>query len=84
MPNTAEFNMAVLWWEHGVCGVCVCEANAFRKNLYRRFDEGQFTNVGCKTNMLEHWVIVGLVKNRSLDDDRSGGRLDGMDWFGEG
>ena len=22
LPNTAEFNMAVLWWEHGVCVVC--------------------------------------------------------------
>ena len=30
LPNTAEFNMAVLWWEHGVCVVCTkqrCFAN---------------------------------------------------------
>ena len=27
---------------------------------------------------------LGILEDRSLDDDRSGGRVDGMEWFGEG
>ena len=40
--------------------------------------------VGCKTNMLKQCIIVGyLGGSLSLDDDRSVGRVDGMEWFGE-
>ena len=76
--------MAVLWWEHGVCVVCTKQL-VFRKQNYRRFDEGQFTMVGCKTNMLKQFIFVGdLGGSPSLDDDRTGGRVDGMEWCGEG
>ena len=57
LPNTAEFNVAVLWWGHGVCVVCTKQWCFANKN-YRRFDEGQFTKVGCKTNMSNQWGIV--------------------------
>ena len=66
------------------CMCCVCEATAFRKKHYRRFAEGQFTKVGCKTNMSKHFIIVGYLERIALDDDRSGGRVDGMEWCGEG
>ena len=57
-PNTAEFNMAVFMvgtW----CMCCVHKAKVFRKQNYRRFEEGQFTKVGCKTNMLKQCIIAG-------------------------
>ena len=75
--------MAVLWWEHGVC--VVFKAKVFRKQNYRRFDEGQFTKVGCKTNMLKRCIIVGYLGRAVLSMiDLSGGWMDGMEWFGEG
>ena len=78
--NTIEFNMAVQWWQHGVfcvcvcvC-VCVCEAHVCRSTQHRRFDAGQFTNVGRSTNVpTQFGDRLMLWKNRSLDDDRSGG-----------
>ena len=66
------------------CMCCVHNAKVFRKQNYRRFDEGQFTKVGCKTNMLKQCIIVGHLGRTALDDDRSGGRVDGMEWCGEG
>ena len=75
--------MAVLWWEHGVCVVCT-KQKCFANTNYRRFDEGQFTEVGCKTNMLTQCIIVVCSGRTALDDDRSGGRVDGMEWCGLG
>ena len=66
------------------CMCCVYKAKVFRKQDYRRFDEGQFTKVGCKTNMSKQCIIVGYLGRTALDDDRSGGRVDGMEWCGLG
>ena len=66
------------------CMCCVYKAKVFRKQNYRRFDEGQFTKVGCKTNMSTQCIIVGYLGRTALDDDRSGGRVDGMEWCGLG
>ena len=55
------------------CVCCACKANAFRKRHYRRLNAGQFTEVGCKTNMSEQCIIVGYLGRIALDDDRSGG-----------
>ena len=63
--------------------LCV-QSKVFRKQNYRRFDEGQFTKVGCKTKMSKQCIIVKYVGTTALDDDRSGGRVDGMGWCGEG
>ena len=60
------------------------EANVLCKEHSRRFDAGQFTNVGCKTNMLKQIIIVGYLGRTAIDDDRSGGRVDGMEWCGLG
>ena len=84
--GSIEFNMAVQWCQDGVCGVCVCvfDPKVFCKKHYRRFDVGQFANVCCKVKLLKRYIIVGhFEKNRSLDD-RSGGWVDGVEWFGEG
>ena len=83
LPNTAEFNMAVLWWKHGVCVVCTkhtCFANKIIVDPMRVSSQGWLQNkhVGTLHSRRE------FGKNRSVDDDRSGGRVDGMDWFGEG
>ena len=43
-----------------VC-VCVLEVNVFCKQHYRRLDVGQFTNVGCKADMLEKFIIVSYL-----------------------
>ena len=43
------------------CMCCVYKPKVFRKQNYRRFDEGQPTMVGCNTNMLEHCIIVGYL-----------------------
>ena len=43
------------------CMCCVYKAKVFRKQNYRRFDEGKFTMVGCKTNMFKQCIIVGCV-----------------------
>ena len=43
------------------CMCCVYKAKVFRKQTYRRFDEGQFTKVGCKTNKLKECIIVGCL-----------------------
>ena len=48
------------------CMCCVYKATVFRKQNYRRFDEGQFTMVGRKTNMLKQCIIVGYFGNRSI------------------
>ena len=66
------------------CMCCVYKAKVLRKQNYRRSDEGQFTKVGCKTNMLRQSIIVGYLGRTALDDDRSGGRVDGMEWCGLG
>ena len=66
------------------CMCCVYKAKVFRKQDYRRFDEGQFTKVGCKTNMSKQCIIVGYLGRTALDDDRSGRRVDGMEWCGLG
>ena len=71
--------MALTW-----CMCCVYKAKVFRKQNYRRFDDGHFTKVGCETNMLKQCSIVGYLGRTALDDDRSGGRVDGMEWCGEG
>ena len=63
---------------------CVYKAKVVRKQNYRRFDEGQFTKVGCKTNTSKQCIIVGYLIRTALDDDRSGGRVDGMEWCGLG
>ena len=55
------------------------QTKVFRKQNHRRFDEGQFTNVGCKTNMSKQCIIVGCLGRTVLDDDRSGGC---MEWCG--
>ena len=81
--NTIEFNMAVQWWQHGVCVVCAKQTR-FAATNYRRFDEGQFTKVGCNTNMSKQYMIVGYLGSIALDDDRLGGRLAGIEWCGEG
>ena len=61
------------------CTCCVNKTKVFRKQNYRRFDEGQFTKVGCKTNMSKQCIIVGYLGRTALDDDRSGGW---MEWSG--
>ena len=66
----------------GMC--CVYKANVFRKQNYLRFYEGQFTKVGCNTNVSKQFIIVGYLGRTALDDDRSGGRVDGMEWCGPG
>ena len=66
------------------CMCCVCTANALCKRHYRRFDEGQSTEVGCKTNMPKQCIIVGYLGRTALDDDRSGGRVGGIEWCGLG
>ena len=76
--------MAVQWWQHGVCVVCAKQTRFANKKDYRRFDEGQFTKVGCKTNMLKQCIIVCYLGRTALDDDRSVGRVDGMEWCGLG
>ena len=43
------------------CMCCVYKAKVFRKQRYRRFDEGQSTMVGCTTNMLKQCIIVGCL-----------------------
>ena len=63
---------------------CVYKAKVFRKHNDRRFGEGQFTKVGCKTNMSKQCIIVGYLGRTALDYDRSGGRVDGMEWCGLG
>ena len=66
-----------------VC-VCVFEAKVFCTKHYHQFDLRQFATVCCKVKLMKQCMIVGyFVKNRSLDD-RSGGWVDGMDWFSEG
>ena len=64
------------------CMCCVYKTNVSRKQNYRRFDEGQFTKVGCKTKMSKPCIIVGYLGRTALDDDRAGGRVDGMGWCG--
>ena len=66
------------------CMCCLYNANVFRKQNNRRFDEGHFTKVGCNTNMFKLCIIVGYLGRTVLYDDRSGGRVDGMEWCGEG
>ena len=63
---------------------CVYKAKSIRKQNYRRFDEGQVTKVGCKTNMSKQCIIVWYLGRTALDDDRSGGRVNGMEWCGLG
>ena len=82
--NSIRFNMSVLWWQHGVCGVRVCGATVFCKEHYRRFDVSQFTNVCCKVKLLKQCITIMYMGRIALDDDRSGGRVDGMEWCGEG
>ena len=43
------------------CMCCVYKATVFRKQNYRRFDEGHFTKVGCNINMLKQCIIVGYL-----------------------
>ena len=40
------------------CMCCVHNATVFRKQNYRRSDEGLFTMVGCKTNKSNRCIIV--------------------------
>ena len=59
--------------------LCV-QSKVFRTQNYRRFDEGQFTKVGCKTIMLEHCIIVGYLEEPL---SMMIGRADGwMEWSG--
>ena len=60
------------------CMCCVHKGNVFRKQNYRLFDEGQFTKVGCKTNMSKQCIIVRYLGRTALDDDRSGGGWNGV------
>ena len=41
------------------CMCCVYNTKVFHQQNYRRIDEGQFTKVGCKTNMFKQCIIVG-------------------------
>ena len=66
------------------CMCCVYKSKLIRKQDYRRFDEDQFTEVSCKTNMSKQCIIVGYWGRNALDDDRSGGRVYGMEWCGLG
>ena len=43
------------------CMFGVYKAKVFRKQNFNRFGEGQFTMVGCKTNMLKQCIIVGYL-----------------------
>ena len=62
------------------CMCCVYKAKVFRKQNYRRFEEGQFTKVGCKTNMSKQCIIVGyLGEPLSMMIGRAGGC---MEWSG--
>ena len=61
------------------CMCCVCEANAFRKKHYRRIDEGQFTKVCCKTNILKQCIIVFCEESLSMMIGRAAGW---MEWSG--
>ena len=60
---------------------CVYKAKSVRKQNYRRFDEGQFTKVGCKTNMLKQCIIIGYLGRIALSMmiGRAGGW---MEWSG--
>ena len=66
--------MVGTWW---MC--CVHKANVFRKQNYRRLDEGQSTMVGCNTKMSKQCIVVGYLGRIALDDNRSGGW---MEWSG--
>ena len=62
------------------CMCCVHKAKVFRKHNYRRFDEGQFAKVDWETNMSKQCIIVCCLGRIALDDNRSAGRVDGMEW----
>ena len=83
LPNTAEPNMAVQWWQHGVCVVCTkqrCFANKIIVDSMRVSPPWLVAKQACRNYALS----MGILEDRPLDDDRSGGRVDGMEWFGEG
>ena len=83
MLNTIDSKMAAQWWHHGVCVVCAMQTR-FAKRHYRRFDEGQSTKVCCNRNMLKQIIVGGYLERTALAIDRSGGRVDGMEWCGLG
>ena len=83
LPNTAEPNMAVQWWKHGVCVVCTkqrCFSNKIIVESMRVNPPWLVARQTCRNSELS----LGIWEDRSLDDDRSGGRVDGMEWCGEG
>ena len=62
------------------CMYCVYKAKVFPKQNYRRFDEGQFTKVGCKTNMPKQCIIGKYLGRTALSMiGRAGGWLE---WSG--
>ena len=75
--------MAVLWWEHGVCVVCT-KQRCFPNKITADSMRVSSPRLVQKTNMLKHCIIVGYLGRTALDDDRSGGLVDGMEWCGLG
>ena len=62
------------------CMCCVYKAKVLRKQNYRRFDEGHFTKVGCKTKMSKQCIIVDIWEEPlSMMIGRAGGW---MEWSG--
>ena len=75
--------MAVLWWEQRVCVVCTkqrCFANKIIVDSMRVSPPRLVAKQTCWNDALS----LGIWEDRSLDDDRSGGRGDGMEWCGLG
>ena len=74
--------MAVQWWQHGVCVVCAQQtrfANGIIDDLMRSVYGGWLQNKHAET--VHYRCGFGVT---ALDDDRSGGRVDGMEWCGLG
>ena len=75
--------MAVLWWEHGVCVVCT-KQRCFANKIIVDSMKVSSPRLVAKQTRRNSALSLGIWEDRSLDDDRSGGRVDGMEWCGEG
>ena len=77
--DTAEFNMAVLWWEHGVCVVCTkqrCFANKIIVNSMRVSSPRLVAKQICRNSEL----LLGIWEEPlSMMVGPAGG---GMEWSG--
>ena len=75
--------MVLQWSQHDVCVVCTkqkCFTNKIIVDSMRVNPPWLVAKQTCRNGALS----LGIWEGRSLDDDRSGGRVDGMEWCGEG